>query len=148
MQKKHSKMRYTSSIEYDHRLYKQDISVSIAHARMLAKQQIITDEDFTLIHDGLVSIKQEIESGDFPWKEELEDMNIETRLFEKIGETAGKLHTGRSRNDQIATDIRMYTKESILDTIKHIKSLQTTLLDKASEFIGIIIPGYTHMQRA
>ena len=150
MEWNHSKIKYTSSIEYDHRLYKQDISVSIAHARMLAKQQIITDEDFKLIHDGLLSIKQEIESGTFQWKEELEDihMNVESRLFEKIGETAGKLHTGRSRNDQIATDIRMYTKESILATIKHIKILQKTLLDKAIEYIEITIPGYTHMQRA
>ena len=150
MEWNHSKIKYTSSIEYDHRLYKQDISVSIAHARMLAKQQIITDEDFKLIHDGLLSIKQEIESGTFPWKEDLEDihMNVESRLFEKIGETAGKLHTGRSRNDQIATDIRMYTKESILATIKHIKILQKTLLDKAIEYIEITIPGYTHMQRA
>jgi argininosuccinate lyase len=150
MQEQDANMTYTSSIEYDHRLYKQDIAVSVAHSRMLAKQQIITNEDFRLINEGLISIKQEIESGEFPWRIELEDihMNIETRLFEKIGESAGRLHTGRSRNDQIATDIRMYTKESILNTIKNIRSVQKALLDKANEFIEIVMPGYTHMQRA
>ena len=94
---------YTVSIHYDHRLYRQDIAGSIAHARMLAKQGIISDADAAAIERGLLEIRQEIEDGAFVWRPELEDihMNVESRLHEKIGDAAGRLHTARSRNDQI-----------------------------------------------
>ena len=141
---------YTASISYDIRLYKQDIAGSIAHARMLAKQNVITDEDAKLILIGLNNIRQEIEEGSFHWKEELEDlhMNIESRLFEKIGDVAGKLHTGRSRNDQVATDMRLYCKQVILSTQEHLKTLQSAILNTAETNQNVIIPGYTHLQRA
>ena len=142
---------YTVSIHYDRRLYRQDIAGSIAHARMLAKQMIIPDKEAELIIMGLVSIQEEIQAGIFPWKEDLEDihMNVEARLHEKIGsEIAGKLHTGRSRNDQVSLDMRMYIKEAILDTVKGVRGLQAALLDIAEAHKGIVMPGYTHLQRA
>ena len=145
------KSNYTSSIHYDRRLYKQDIAGSVAHARMLAKQGIIGEYDAGRIVEGLVSIRDEIEAGSFPWKEELEDihMNVEARLHEVIGaEVAGKLHTGRSRNDQVALDMRMYIKEAILDTVERIRSLQEALLEVAHAHKGALMPGYTHLQRA
>ena len=119
MQGRDSVPPYIASVSYDRRLYRQDVAGSMAHARMLAAQGIIPDEDASLICSGLQGILQEIESGEFPWREELEDihMNIEARLFEKIGEAAGRLHTARSRNDQVATDIRLYCKEVIQETI-------------------------------
>jgi argininosuccinate lyase len=143
-------MSYTASIHYDRRLYRQDLAGSMAHARMLAKQGIITDKDAELIDSGLNSIQHEIDEGSFPWKETLEDlhMNIEARLFEKIGDVAGKLHTGRSRNDQVATDMRLYCKEAIGNTQKILKTLQATLLATAEANHGVVIPGYTHLQRA
>ena len=106
---------YTVSIHYDRRLYRQDIAGSIVHARMLARQGIISDEDAALIVEGLGKIRAEIESGDFPWDRSLEDlhMNIETHLRQLIGPAAGRLHTGRSRNDQVALDMRLYTREVI-----------------------------------
>jgi argininosuccinate lyase len=141
---------YTASIHYDRRLYRQDIAGSIAHVRMLAKQGIITDREAESIGMGLSSIRQEIEDGSFPWKDELEDihMNIEARLFEKIGDVAGKLHTGRSRNDQVVTDMRLYCKEAIGHTQEKIKTLQSALVATAEAHQGVIIPGYTHLQRA
>ena len=141
---------FTASIRYDHRLYRQDVVGSMAHARMLAKQGIITDKDAELIGMGLNSIRQEIEEGSFPWKEDLEDlhMNIEARLFEKIGDVAGKLHTGRSRNDQVATDMRLYCKEAIETTQEGLKALQAVLFTTAEANQGVVIPGYTHLQRA
>src|ERR671914_2943756 len=106
---------YTVSIHYDKRLYRQDIAGSIAHARMLARQEIISPEDAQRIVQGLKTIQQEMESGSFPWDASLEDlhMNIERRLAQLIGPAAGRLHTGRSRNDQIALDMRLYTKDVI-----------------------------------
>ncbi|MBI4298009.1 MAG: argininosuccinate lyase, partial [Chloroflexi bacterium] len=103
---------YTSSLPVDKRLYRQDIAGSVAHARMLARQGIISEKDAELIVMGLASIRQEIEKGRFPFREELEDihMNIEARLVELVGPVGGKLHTGRSRNDQIAVDERLYLK--------------------------------------
>ena len=100
---------YTASLHYDRRLYREDIAGSIAHVRMLAKQGIVTDKEAELIIMGLGSIRQEIEEEKFTWREELEDihMNIEARLFEVIGDVAGKMHTARSRNDQIAVDLRL-----------------------------------------
>ena len=150
MPKEHFDSHYTSSIHYDYRLYMKDIEGSIAHARMLAKQGIITQKEFDEIQEGLKEILSEMENSSFPWKQELEDihMNIESRLFEKIGNTAGKLHTGRSRNDQVATDMRMYTKDAISETINKIRSLQESLLNKAEQYIEVILPGYTHLQRA
>ena len=145
-----SEKSYTASIGFDRRLYKQDIAGSIAHARMLAKQGIISQKEAEHIVMGLVSIREEIEKGSFPWKEELEDihMNIEARLTEKIGPVGGKLHTGRSRNDQIALDMRMFVKDAVHDTLKDIGRLQSAFLDTAEAHQYVIIPGYTHLQRA
>ena len=145
------KSHYTSSIHYDRRLYKQDIAGSIAHARMLANQGIISEDESRGIVAGLDSILSEIESGSFPWREELEDihMNVEARLHEKIGaDVAGKLHTGRSRNDQVALDMRMYLKEAILDTVSGVRRLQSALLNVAQAHKEALMPGYTHLQRA
>ena len=141
---------YIASVSYDHRLYRQDVAASVAHARMLFAQGIISEDDSQLICSGLQSILQEIENGDFPWKEELEDihMNVEARLFEKIGDAAGRLHTARSRNDQVATDIRLYCKEVTQETIGKLRALQETLLSVARAHADVIMPGYTHLQRA
>ena len=141
---------YTASISYDRRLYRQDIAGSVAHTRMLAKTGIISDKEAESIVMGLSAIRQEIEDGSFPWKEELEDvhMNIEARLFERIGDVAGKLHTGRSRNDQVATDMRLYCKEVTQKTLEGIKALQSAFLAVAEANSGVVMPGYTHLQRA
>ncbi|MBI2170952.1 MAG: argininosuccinate lyase [Chloroflexi bacterium] len=141
---------YTTSLHYDRRLYKQDIAGSIAHARMLARQGIISPQDAEAIIHGLEDIQDEIEDGLFPWKPELEDlhMNIEARLYEKIGEAAGRLHTARSRNDQVNVDVRLYTKEAIAGAIQRIRRLQEALLKVAQDNLETIVPGYTHMQRA
>jgi argininosuccinate lyase len=141
---------YTASIRYDRRLYKYDIAGSVAHARMLARQAIISKRDAQAIVDGLVAIQEEIRDGTFPWKEELEDihMNIEARLFEKIGDAAGRLHTARSRNDQVAVDMRLYAKEAIQETVVRVSNLQRAFLDMAQANKNILLPGYTHLQRA
>ncbi len=141
---------YTVSVPFDQRLYKQDIAGSIAHARMLAKQGIISDKDAELIIMGLVSIREEIEQGRFKFKEELEDihMNIESRLIEKIGDVGAKLHTARSRNDQVATDMRLFAKEAISETITRLKVLQQAILALAGDNKRLVMPGYTHLQRA
>ncbi len=142
--------QFIASIPFDYRLYNQDIRGSIAHVKMLAKQEIISEESANRIITGLNSIRNEIEHNVFEFKNELEDihMNIESRLFEKIGESAGYLHTARSRNDQIALDIRMYIIESIDSTINRLKNLQQALLDIAEQHKEIVIPGYTHLQQA
>jgi len=141
---------YTVSVHYDWRLYPYDIAGSIAHAKMLTKQGILTATESNEIINGLTEIKQEIEQGTFRFKDELEDihMNIEARLIEKIGDTGGKLHTARSRNDQVALDIRLYTKAALSDTITAIRQLQKSILDVAETNKDIVIPGYTHLQRA
>ena len=141
---------YTVSLSYDRRLYRQDVAGSIAHARMLEKQGIISVEEAELIVDGLVSIRQDIEDDSFEWREDLEDlhMNVEAALFRKIGDTAGKLHTARSRNDQVATDMRLYCKEAIHETLGCIKALQAALVVAAEAHKEVMIPGYTHLQRA
>jgi len=141
---------YTSSIAFDKRLYKQDIAGSIAHVKMLAKQKIISSEDSDQIITGLNSIQQEIESNSFDWQENLEDihMNIENRLFQIAGKVAGKLHTGRSRNDQVSTDMRLFVKEQSTNIVNSIKKLQRSLIDLAENNIDIELPGYTHLQRA
>ena len=141
---------YTVSIHYDRRLYRQDIAGSIAHARMLAKQGIIDDDDATAITNGLQEILQEIEDGSFEWRPELEDfhMNVESRLHEKIGEAAGRLHTARSRNDQIALDIRMFAKDAINEVIDAVHDLRSSLVLQSEANITAVMPGYTHVQRA
>ena len=141
---------YTVSLAYDRRLYRQDIAGSIAHARMLARQGIITDKEAELMVMGLGAIRQEIEEDAFPWRPEPEDlhMNIEARLTQRIGDVGGKLHTARSRNDQVATDLRLYTMEVIQQTLEGIRRLQGCLLDQAEAHTETILPGYTHLQRA
>ena len=141
---------YTASVHFDWRLYPYDIAGSIAHARMLAKQDIISKEDADTIINGLTSIKEEIKQGKFQFKLELEDvhMNIEARLIEKVGEVGGKLHTARSRNDQIALDLRLFTRDAITETIASIRELQQTLIDLAEANKNVVVPGYTHLQRA
>jgi len=142
--------KYVASIPFDWRLYKQDIAGSMAHAQMLANQGLISKKDAELIIRGLVSIREEIEQGKLEFKLELEDihMNIESRLFEKIGDVAGKLHTARSRNDQVALDLRLFVKEAIGETISKLKHFQLALLDVAEANKSVIMPGYTHLQQA
>ena len=144
------KRDYSSSIHYDRRLYRQDIAGSISHARMLARQGIVEADEAESIVAGLKAIRDEIESGGFPWREDMEDihMNIESRLFDKIGDTAGKLHTARSRNDQVALDMRMYAKEEASKAIAAIDRLRTALVDQAELNTAAVMPGYTHLQRA
>ncbi len=141
---------YTVSIHYDRHLYKQDIAGSIAHARMLSRQGIISGSDSEAIVVGLTEISEEIGGGRFEWKPELEDihMNIERRLFELIGEPALRLHTARSRNDQVALDVRMYAKESISEIISALFDLRWNLVALAERHPGAPMPGYTHVQRA
>ena len=141
---------YTVSIHYDRRLYREDIRGSIAHAQMLAKQGIITDDDANAIRRGLLDIQQEIEAETFPWRPELEDihMNVEARLKEKIGDVAGKLHTARSRNDQVATDVRLYAMKTCDEAVECATKLQLALLHQARQHASTIMPGYTHLQRA
>jgi len=141
---------YTVSHYFDRRLYAQDIAGSVAHVRMLAAQTIISHDDMDAIVPALLEIEKEIQTGSFVWQDSYEDihMNIEKRLLEKIGEVAGKLHTGRSRNDQIATDMRMYVKDICSESVKQIVALQLALLDKANIHLETILPGYTHLQRA
>ena len=141
---------YTVSLSYDRRLYRQDVAGSIAHARMLGKQGIISPGEAEQIVEGLIAVRQDIEDGSFEWRPELEDlhMNVEAALFRKIGDVAGKLHTARSRNDQVATDMRLYCKEATLETLDCIKALQTAVLGVAEANRDVMLPGYTHLQRA
>ena len=142
--------KFTESVSYDRNLFRQDIKGSLAHAKMLAKQNIISTDDAKKICSGLSQIEKEIIDNKFIWKYELEDihMNIESRLKELIGDIAGKLHTARSRNDQIALDMRLFLKETIVNTIILLLELQSTIIARAEENLDVIIPGYTHMQRA
>jgi argininosuccinate lyase len=142
--------RFTESVSFDHRLWRYDIKGSIAHARMLARKGIISRSDEEKIVKGLKEIAQEIEEGRFQWRQELEDvhMNIESALIERIGPTGGKLHTARSRNDQIALDLRLYLREEIKNIINLIKKLQRQLLNISEKHLETIMPGYTHLQRA
>jgi len=142
--------QFTESISFDNRLWRYDIEGSIAHAKMLGKQGIINKEDSEKIVKGLKEIAGEIESGKFRFKKELEDihMNIEAILIRKIGEVGGKLHTARSRNDQVALDLRLYLREETGTIISLIKKFQRTLLDIAKKYLNALMPGYTHLQRA
>jgi argininosuccinate lyase len=142
--------RYTASLPFDWRLYPYDIAGSIAHARMLAKQGIITKKEAEKIVKGLKSIQKEIEEGKFQFKLELEDihMAIESRLMEKVGKIGGKLHTARSRNDQVALDMRLFARDAILATIAGLRELQGALIGLAEANKKVVIPGYTHLQPA
>ncbi len=141
---------FTASIDFDQRLYRYDIAGSIAHASMLAHVGIISDTECSTIVAGLEDIRDEIERGDFNWSVALEDihMNIEARLIERIGETGKKLHTGRSRNDQVATDLRLYLRAEIDELCTAITRLQTALVDIAAREADTIMPGFTHLQVA
>jgi argininosuccinate lyase len=141
---------FVSSISFDWRMYREDIAGSIAHVEMLANQQIISQEDRDKIIDGLLLVKEEIEAGKFKFNVENEDihMNIEARLFEIIGDTAAKLHTARSRNDQVALDIRLYMKDALADQFLRLKQLQIALVLTAEKNIEVIMPGFTHLQHA
>ncbi|MEJ2696981.1 MAG: argininosuccinate lyase [Candidatus Sulfobium sp.] len=142
--------RFTESISFDKRLWKYDIRGSIAHAKMLGKQGIIPAEDADNIVRGLNEIASEIEAGKFRFSRSLEDihMNIESALTRKIGPAGKKLHTARSRNDQVALDLRLYLKEEAAEIIRLIKELQKTLLHMAESHTNTLMPGYTHLQRA
>jgi len=139
-----------SSIDFDKNLYQYDILGSIAHCKMLAKQNIITLEESNKIIFGLEQIRDEIESGKFQFKQELEDihMNIESRLSEIIGDISGKLHTARSRNDQVATDLKLYVKDASQEIHNLLTNLQRIIVLKAQENIKTIMPGFTHLQTA
>jgi argininosuccinate lyase len=145
-----SVVAYTASLPVDWRLYKYDIAGSIAHVGMLAKQGIISDKDAETITWGLVSIREEVEQGKLEINPELEDvhMAVESRLVEKVGDVGGKLHTARSRNDQIALDLRLFTKDAISSTVAGLRGLQEALLDLAESNRDTMIPGYTHLQPA
>ena len=141
---------FTASITFDHRLYHYDIAGSMAHARMLAHVGIITEDECNRIIRGLEDIQADIERGDFAWSVALEDihMNIEARLIERIGETGKKLHTGRSRNDQVATDLRLYLRDAIDAQCTALRRLQTVLVDLAERESETVMPGFTHLQVA
>jgi argininosuccinate lyase len=141
---------YTSSLAIDRRLWREDIVASIAHARMLGKQRIIPRADATAIVRGLEDIRREIEQNKFPWREALEDVhtNIEARLRENIGDAAGRLHTARSRNDQVATDLRLYAKAACDRASTAIREFQRALVGLADQNRRVVMPGYTHLQRA
>src|SRR6202051_4652606 len=138
------------SIDFDRQLYRQDIAASKAHAAMLAKKGIIAAQDAKRIAHGLDTILSEIETGKFTFKRALEDihMNVEGRLSELIGEPSGRLHTARSRNDQVATDFRLWMRDTI-DTIDAaLAAFQRTLAEKALEHAATVMPGMTHLQTA
>jgi len=141
---------FTASIRFDQRLYRHDIAGSIAHARMLAHAGILQEAEAEAIVNGLQDIRADIERGDFPWSVGLEDihMNIEARLIERIGDTGKKLHTGRSRNDQVATDLRLYLRDEIDHLCDALRRLRGALVDVAEREAQTIMPGFTHLQVA
>lgn len=141
---------FNASISYDCRMYREDIAGSIAHAKMLAAHGIISKEDQEKITKGLLSIKKEIDEGTFPFSVELEDihMNIEKRLTEEIGDAGARLHTARSRNDQCALDLHMYMKRNIARLSEKLIAVLEALLAASKKYQDVILPGYTHMQRA
>ncbi|MGB9341216.1 MAG: argininosuccinate lyase [Polyangiales bacterium] len=141
---------FSASIDVDGRLWPQDIAGSIAHVRMLARQKIVSSDDAEQIVAGLETIRASIERGEFDWDESKEDvhMNIEAALTSAIGEAGGRLHTGRSRNDQVATDMRLWTRQACASIVADIDTLLEVLVDKADGHIDFLMPGYTHLQRA
>lgn len=142
--------RYTSSVFFDKRLWQADIAGSLAHAEMLAAQGIISAEDHASIQRGMAQITSEIESGAFEWKLDLEDvhLNIEARLTQLVGDAGKRLHTGRSRNDQVATDVRLWLRGEIDLIGDLLKELQVSLVDVAEQNVEVILPGFTHLQVA
>lgn len=142
--------KINASIDFDKKLYKEDIQGSIVHCEMLAKQNIITKEESEKIINGLLEIKKDIENNNFEFSRSLEDihMNIESKLKEKIGDVAGKLHTARSRNDQVALDCKLYVRNAIDSILDIIKELKITILDKAEENYNVLMAGCTHLQVA
>jgi argininosuccinate lyase len=142
--------RFTQSISYDHRLYAHDIAGSIAHAQMLAKVGLISASECEQICDTLAVIRGEIESGQFPFRTELEDihMHIEQALIERLGDVGRKLHTGRSRNDQVATDLRLWVRDALDRVDARLLDLQRAFVDRCDADLEVILPGYTHLQRA
>lgn len=143
-------LQINTSVSFDKALYRQDIAGSIAHAEMLFSQGILTAADKKKIISGLRKIEKEIEAGSFVFKDELEDihMNIEAALKEKIGDAAGRLHTARSRNDQVATDFRLYVRDALDALSQEIKQLQAALLKQAGSHTASVMPGFTHLQTA
>ncbi len=141
---------FTASVHFDQRLYRHDIAASLAHATALRQANVLDDDELRKIEQGLRDILSEINSGHFKWLPGLEDlhMNIEAALVERIGEAGKKLHTGRSRNDQVATDLRLYTREAIDQLGKAIDSLRGALLERAEEEASTAMPGFTHLQTA
>ncbi len=142
--------RFTASVDFDQRLYRHDIMGSIAHATMLAKVGVLTNDERDTVIAGLQSIEKEIENGQFVWSTELEDvhMNIEARLTEQVGIVGKKLHTGRSRNDQVATDIRLWLRDETDMILAELTRLQQGLLGLADSYADTIMPGFTHLQTA
>ncbi|WP_343622491.1 argininosuccinate lyase [Roseateles puraquae] len=142
--------RYTASVGFDQRLWRADITGSLAHAEMLAAQGILSAEDHAAIQRGLNEIAAEIEAGQFEWKLDLEDvhLNIEARLTERVGIAGKRLHTGRSRNDQVATDVRLWLRGEIDEISSLLRALQSVLVEKAAEHAEVILPGFTHLQVA
>jgi len=142
--------RYTASVNFDQRMWRQDIRGSLAHAKMLARQGIIAAADLADIERGMAQVVAEIEAGNFVWSLDLEDvhLNIEKRLTALVGDAGKRLHTGRSRNDQVATDIRLYLRDAIDDILALIKAFQTNLLDLAEREAATPMPGCTHLQVA
>lgn len=143
-------LRYTASVDFDKRMALEDIQGSIAHATMLAKVGVISNQDLEDIQKGMAQIRSEIEAGTFEWQLELEDvhLNIEARLTALIGDAGKRLHTGRSRNDQVATDIRLYLRGEIDTIIGRIEHLQSVLVAQADKYYDLIMPGFTHLQVA
>lgn len=141
---------FTASVEFDQRMYRQDIRGSQAHVAMLAKVGVLTTEESQQIHQGLEAVLHEIESGQFTWSIQLEDvhMNIEAALINKIGDVGKKLHTGRSRNDQVATDVRLYLRDAIDEIQEQIIRLKHALLSLAEQHTETVMPGFTHLQVA
>jgi argininosuccinate lyase len=142
--------RYTASVGFDQRLWKADITGSLAHAEMLAAQQIIGADDLAAIQRGMAQITQEIEAGRFEWKLNLEDvhLNIEARLTSLVGDAGKRLHTGRSRNDQVATDVRLWLRDEITAIGGLLNELQRALVEVAEKNADVILPGFTHLQVA
>ena len=142
--------RYTASVSFDQRLWRADITGSLAHAEMLCHQGIISAEDRASIERGMAQITTDIEAGRFEWKLDLEDvhLNIEARLTQLVGDAGKRLHTGRSRNDQVATDVRLWLRGEIDTLLPLLKAMQTALVDVAEKNIDTILPGFTHMQVA
>ena len=143
---------FNNSLGFDRRLWREDLDGSRAHARMLAKQGILSEEEARTILEGLDRIQEEIEAGTFPWRDEYEDvhMNIEARLTELVGEVGGKLHTARSRNDQVATDLRLWLRRALGEAVDAQQQLARVLVAEAERHLEppVILPGYTHLQRA